>query len=187
MIAAGGNVPPNILVFRGGKYWKFDNRPTKDKPFGDLLDGALKAKPKWKGIHFPGAVGNYLEDMLIVFKNKYSQYSPEDEPKAKDKPIIPKVIETPDEPELNPEDRGALIPLDDKKNRYGKIQKDKVCAVKVVQNRMFWSGKCRKVGEDVNNFPPDIIAAIKPKDNNWYFFDENGKYCKRMDGNTEKV
>lgn len=58
VIRAGGVHDGIIYVFRGGKQWKFNNRPKDDKPFGDLINGGYRAKTNWTDIYFPGGAGS---------------------------------------------------------------------------------------------------------------------------------
>ena len=174
-------------MFRGGKIWKFNNRPKPNKPFGDLVEGGQLAKNKYPGIHTPGAVGHNGPKFLIVYKDKWSQWLPNGINDLLDEPIITKEFEIPDEPEFNPEDAGALIPTNESSAQYAKIMKNKVCHLVIIKKTMFWRGECLPVTDDPNNFPPHIIAAIKAKDNIWYYFDKTGKHCKRADKSRQKV
>ena len=92
-INGGSNYPPNIMIFRGGKYWKFDNKPEKDKPFGNLVEGQVPARLSFPGIHFPGGTGHQKPDkFIIVYKDRWSRWKPEgnegtgDEPEGDEKP-----------------------------------------------------------------------------------------------------
>lgn len=67
------------MVFRDGKRWIFDNKPSKNKPLGDLIDGGLAAKSKWKGIHFPGAAQQHHHYFIMVYKNRWSRWRVSDE------------------------------------------------------------------------------------------------------------
>lgn len=192
-INAGGNYPPLIVVFKGGKLYKFNNRPKPNKPFGDLVEGPVPAKSKYPGIHPPGAVGHNENNFLIVYRKHWSQWLPNGFNDILDEPIITKEFEIPDQLETDLEDAGALIPTNEtnpKQPEYAKILGNKVCYVVIKKNKLYWKdsdNKCRVVTEDKNNFPPYIVAAIKPKDNNWYFFRRDGKYCKRADKNYKEV
>jgi hypothetical protein len=182
VIKAGGVYNDIIHVFRGGKQWRFDNKPTEDKPFGNLLDGAYKAKNNWTGIHFPGGAGDYGPGAFVmVYKNKWSKWGkPSKTPVAGD--IRDHPIGKQDDDDLaDHPDPGALILVDPKKGRYGKIKGPNVCFLFIRNNVANWDGKCKPVGEDEYNFPPDIIAAALNKDKDWYFVERNGTYCKRKD------
>jgi hypothetical protein len=184
-IIAGGNYLTFIFVFRGGKYWQFDNKPKLKKPLGNLIEGGSMAKNRWPGIHFPGAIGNNGDNFIIVYKEKWIQWLPNGEIDVEEGSIGEKVIEIPDEPEGNEIDSGALIPIDGKE-KYGKVHQNKVCFVIIKNNKCFWSGECLTFTEDPNRFPPNIIAYIRAGYKNRYFFDNNGKYCKRpIYSNTE--
>ncbi len=172
---------------RGGKFWRFDNKPKPKKPFGDLVDGAQQAKGKLPGIHFPGAFGNNNKNFMMIYKNKWSQWLPNGFNDVVDEPIVTKEEEIPDKPEISDSDSGALIPIDENSGKYAKISKNNVCYIVIKKNKCFWSGKCLPVTEDKNKFPPNIIAAIKSKDNDWYYFNKVGKYCKRKDKDSNEV
>jgi hypothetical protein len=78
-INAGANVPPIIMFFRGGKYWKFDDKPKPNKPFGNLIEGQVPANLDYPGIHFPGGAGHQKPDKFImVYKDKWSRWKPTD-------------------------------------------------------------------------------------------------------------
>ena len=166
------------------------------------MDGGSPAKKKLPGLNLPGAVGHNENKFLIVYPNHWSQWLPNGFNDILDEPIVEKEFEIPDQPETDPEDSGALIPLSltpngtkidpeqTKEHQYGKIMKNKVCYVKIKKNKLYWNDsdrKCSAVSEDPHNFPPDIVAAIKPKDNHWYFFNKGGKYCKRKDQDYKEV
>ncbi len=157
------------------------------KPLGNLVEGAIQAKDKWPGIHFPGGVGNNLDNFIIIYDNKWSQWLPNGTIDVEEESIVEKVVEIPDEPEGSHLDSGALVPIDKKKSKYAKIRKNEVCYLVIKKNKCYWSGKCLNVKDDENKFPPNIIAAIKSKDNNWYYFNEEGKYCKRPHKDKKEV
>lgn len=317
-MSAGGTVPPYIYVFKKGKYWKFDDKPKKGKPLGDLVEGGIRATIKFPGMHLPGGISHNGPALVIVYRTKWAQWAPkggkgskpsakEGEPGAEEgapasgegepgdeggapgteeagpgageggsgagkgtpgtkggkpgtkgsEPIdisdTPIGNDTDKEPEPDLEDIGALIlvqwpkssggkpgsddsgpddgsqpsdgsspgdgsgpddgssPGDDGsgkgpgkgkgkgkgndgepsspgKWRWAKIMDKKVCYVTIENNKMYWDGQCKQVTDDKNNFPPDIVAAIKtPKSKIWYYFDRNGKYCKRKDGDYTQV
>ena len=188
VIKAGGNHNGLIYVFRGGKQWKFDNKPKDDKPFGELISGAYKAKNNWSDIHFPGGVGEYDNNFIMVYKKKWSKWKGENPIGAnagdlRDYPIGELVDE---EPEMNA-DSGALILTDPIKNRFAKIKANQVCYLIIRNNLAKWDGKCKPLINDVNKFPPNIIAAIETSDNFWYFIDGNGTYCRRHKKDLEEV
>ena len=86
-INAGTNFDPIIIVFRGGKYWKFDNKPEAGKPFGNLVEGQVPAKLDYPGIYFPGGAGLQKPDkFLMVYKNKWSRWKPTSPGGPGDKP-----------------------------------------------------------------------------------------------------
>jgi hypothetical protein len=87
--------------------------------------------------------------------------------------------ELPDEPDGDDKDGGALINSDVNNGKYAKIKDQYICHYLIKDKKLFTSGKCVPVSEDDRKYPPHIIAAIKPKDNNWYFLNKEGKYCKR--------
>lgn len=344
-ITAGSNYLNFIFVFRGGKYWKFDNKPKPNKPFGELVDGGIPAKNKWPGIHFPGGAGAEKSNFIMIYESKWSRWKhnqnnkpvgdnyieddsnddsdgvkpsqenkqnvdeenptdgnfgddstdsipssgnskgtkpnkkgnqqtddedsehpkPEDigddsgddssggtkpnknggkgnnpntggkepnknesdednptdgdsggteteeseilSPKPTRKPtgsgatqgkldesdindINDEPIreeELPDEPAGDDSDAGALI--DDEDNVGAKIQikGNKVCNFIIKKNKMYSNGKCVSIEEDKHKYSPDIIAALKAKDKNWYFVNKEGQYCKRKDKVNDKV
>jgi hypothetical protein len=260
---------PSIYVFRGGKYWKFNNKPAPTKPFGDLVEGAKSAEDKWPGIHIPGGAGFENSNFIMIYKTRWSRWTPnktkgsegkqdknpddsdgsEDDsnggPKGgKGKPsgsnqdgdqdrsdgeptgssggkgnpsgsnnkspvvnIDTNEIKDTFEEAIQDEDEaqspdsiysfdkgsdidkgaGALINVEPNKGRYAKVSGDQICYF-VIKNKMcFRSGKCTSVTEDKNNFPPNILAAFKARDKNWYFINKNGKYCKRADNSFNEV
>ncbi len=110
MINAGGNLeePPFIYLFRGGKYWTFDNKPKKNKPIGDLVEGAKPAKIKWPGIRFPGAFGSNNENPIMVYNNTWSQWLPNDDNDIDEEPII-EVEDSPGVGVILPHNRVAIV------------------------------------------------------------------------------
>jgi hypothetical protein len=129
-----------------------------------------------------------MENPMVVYKKKWSEWSPNGTKEVLDEPIESKVVELPDEPDDDISDRGALIPVDKPNAKYAKILADKTCYVKIKENKAFWSGKCRPTTEEEHNFPPEIVAAIKPNgDPNWYFIDPNGQFCKRPENSPANV
>ena len=71
-ISSGTNFSPFLYVFRGAKYWKFNNRPKAGKPFGDIVEGGKLAADKWPDIHFPGGAGYRKASFVMIYKNKWS-------------------------------------------------------------------------------------------------------------------
>ena len=198
-------------MFRGGKYWQFDNKPKPDKPFGELVDGAKPAKDKWKAIHFPCGVCTINENMIVVYKNIWSKYT-SDKTKGEtnliddqtslilndtsqpsietlDLPINEPIRDPllPDDPPKEVNDGGALINPDKEDPTYRKINGDRVCRYVLKNDKCLRKGKCITVEDDKNKYPARIVAAIKSSDNNWYFVNKNGKHCQRKDGSTEEV
>jgi len=108
-IVAGGDVPPFIFVFRGGKYWKFDNKPEKNKPFGSLIEGALPAKSKWPGIRFPGAFGKNKDRPIMVYNRTWSQWLPNGDNDIDDESIIEIAEDTPGTGVVLPNNRIAIV------------------------------------------------------------------------------
>jgi hypothetical protein len=186
-VSAGGNYKTDIFVFRGGKYWQFDNKPKRKKPLGSLVEGAVLAKNKWPGIHFPGGIGNNGDNFIIIYANKWSEWTPDGQKIVDEEDIKEKKIEIPDEPDGKIDDSGALVLTDEQNGKFAKISRNRVCYLLIKNNKCYWSGKCLNVNEDEYKFPPNIIAAIKPKDNNWYYFNKDGKYCKRQDKDFSEV
>lgn len=234
-INAGGNYPPHIFVFRGGKYWEFDNIPKPGKPFGELVKGQKKAAEKWPNIHFPGGAAPLIPDknpdkphFVMVYKNKWSRWTPEgpqlqkdgdivttplpgeeepatgteealpaegpsdlDQPKREpDNNVVDDPIENeelPDEPDGDPADTNAIFNDDPNPDSRTQVKGGTVCNLLFRENKLYRVSKCHPVGEDSHNYPPDIVAAIQPKDKNWYFISNIGKYCIRKDKNYEKV
>jgi hypothetical protein len=84
-------------------------------------------------------------------------------------------------------DSGALIITPEMEGRYIKVVENEVCYYLIRDNQCYKIGKCSPVNEDEHNFPPNIIAAIKTRDNIWYYFDTNGKYCERPDEDYNEV
>jgi len=334
-IISGSNYPPDIYVFRGEKYWKFDNEPKPNKPFGELVEGEVPAKTKWPSIHFPGGAGYQKLNFIMIYKTQWSRWRPNknsksdgedsdgdypddrisdwdtprknsggkgnklynndnrDNPDGDDSGIenlndtnsngvepskgkpsnnqnnsntnrsdddnqsetdfkgkIPtnnytnedntsdsddsettkshikgvksiksggkpskgkldgnefsgdklsnsdindikdeqiREEEVPDEPDGDGVDMGALVSHDDNVGAKTEIKGDKVCNLLIKNNKAYFTGKCISIDEDKNNFPPNIVAAIKLKDKNWYFINREGKYCKRKDETYKKV
>jgi hypothetical protein len=104
-----------------------------------------------------------------------------------EEPIRNEEGDIPDEPDSRDQDAGALIPIDPNKGKFAKVSDEKVCYLVIKDNTANWVEKCVPVSEDKNKFPPNIIAFVKPKDKNNYFFDKSGKYCKRPDRSNEEV
>jgi hypothetical protein len=180
-------------MFRGGKQWKFDNKPKPNKPFGELIDGGKPAKINWPGIHFPGGTGSLNRKFIIIYRKKWSLWVKE----KTESDYIPSEGDLKDqligEPEEEEEsegdvrDSGALIPVDDQIGKYAKIKNENVCYLTIGLNNAYWMGNCVPVKEDKNQFPPNIIGAILTKDHNWYYFNKEGKYCKRPERTTNEV
>ena len=185
-IVAGGTVPPYLIVFKKGKYWKFDDNPTKGKPLGELVEGNIKISIKYPGMHLPGGVSHNGPALVIVYNTKWAQWKPTDPDVGKSNAVD--IIDTPisderaKEPEGDLKDIGALIIVDKIKFRYAKIMDEKVCHVIIKGEKCYWDGQCKPVTEDENQFPPNIVAAALTRTKIWYFFDREGKHCKREDG-----
>lgn len=77
-LTLSGSTSPRIWVFRGGKFWVFDNKVSDKKPFGELLDGAKIAGDLWDGIHFPGGAGFDGPNFIMVYKRKWSRWTTDD-------------------------------------------------------------------------------------------------------------
>jgi hypothetical protein len=296
VINAGGNYGPHIFVFRGGKYWDFDNKPKPNKPFGELVRGQVPAKEHWPGLRLPTGVSDKDKDFVVVYKDKWSRWTPDgkksgtdkdiekegslapnrdkkkpkkpgdpDEPdeegsadtnereskkkpqkggkggkggKGKDKgnggkgkgpkkkgdPDLPdeegsadnderdgtpdeeesaalerdpqkplnkdekiEDEEIPDEPDGDPADMGAIFNNDPNPDVRTHIKADNVCNLLFRENKLYQNGKCVNVDEDRHAYPPDLVAVVKNRDKDWYFVNNDGKYCKRKDKNYEKV
>ena len=86
-IDSGGNYGKSIVVFRGGKFWQFNNAPKKDKPFGDVEEGAVAAKRQWPGVAFPGGVCHDNNHMMIVYDKKWSKWAPSGEIEVDNEPF----------------------------------------------------------------------------------------------------
>ena len=84
-----------------------------------------------------------------------------------------------EEPDGRDSDAGALIPIDELNGRFAKVIESKVCYLVIKMNKALWTGDCIPVSQDQNNFPANIVAAVKNDDNDWYYFDKNSKFCKR--------
>ena len=189
MIKAGGVHDGIIYIFRGGKQWKFDNRPKEDKPFGDLINGGYRARTNWTDIHFPGGVGSHLGGFIMIYRNKWSKWMRENKgPSNGDLRDLPIGEREAVDPELdNTSDLGALALVDPKKHSYRKIKGSLVCPLKIKDNHANWEGQCKPVGEEEHNYPPEIIAAIKTSEQFWYLVNKEGKYCRRKESKTEEV
>ena len=200
-ISSGGSGLEGIYLFRGGKYWLFDNKPKPNKPFGDLLKGSKPANGKWPGIHFPGGVCVLGKDLILVYKNLWNKFQGGVPPGGKegvldgyrggpeklslgDDPIRDE--EEPDKPKGD-EEGGAVINPDPRDPTHRKIKGNRVCRFIIKEQKCFRRGHCITVDEDQNHYPPQIIAAIKTSDNNWFFVNKKGQFCQRKDGSTEKV
>ncbi len=254
-----------IYVFRGGKYWKFNNKPKPNEPFGDLVDGGVLAKNKWPGIRFPGGAAFDGNKLIMVYKNKWSRWRPRsrnqgsssgptggeldtenpdmttdsgikdlhptrsisDDTGATEngvkniqvttesiendyneielesdgqngiKPIYSDIIEIseqpireeeiPDEPNGDEINAGALIPPENNDGKYTKIKENRVCFYVIKKEKLHLSGKCITLDQNDHKYPANTVAAIKPEDNNWYFINNEGKYCKRADKVYDEV
>ena len=73
-----GDTSPRVWVFRGGKFWVFDNKIAKKKPLGELLEGSKIAADLWDGIHFPGGAGFDGPNFIMVYKKKWSRWTLDD-------------------------------------------------------------------------------------------------------------
>lgn len=88
-IDSGGNLASNhIIIFRDGKKWVFNNKPTVGRPFGDLLDGDKPAKDTYKGIHFPGGAAPQGNNFIMIYKDKWSKWKPDGEVHLLEEPIL---------------------------------------------------------------------------------------------------
>jgi hypothetical protein len=136
----------------------------------------------------------------MVYKNKWSLWksteadsesgSDSDRNKSSegdvfDEPIIEKEVLT-DKDEDN-SDSGALINIDERIGKYAKIRDSNVCYLVISNNKCNWLGKCVSITEDKNNYPQNTIAAVKARSMEWYYFNREGKYCKRADKSNAKV
>ncbi|CAG2108645.1 unnamed protein product, partial [Medioppia subpectinata] len=101
-----------------------------------------------------------------------------------DEPILDKGDDDDEDGDVG--NAGALINVDIAGARYAKIKGDQVCNLQITYNQSVWIGDCRPALTDAEQFPPFIVAAIKGRDRNWYYFDEKGKYCKRAEGTRDK-
>ncbi len=107
-VNAGGNYMDFILVFRGGKYWHFNNKPEKNKPFGDLVTGAIPANTKWPGIHFPGGIGKNKDNLFNIYDKTWSQWLPNGDI-DNDEEAIKEVEDSPGTAVVLPNNRIAII------------------------------------------------------------------------------
>jgi hypothetical protein len=168
-----------IYVFRGGKYWAFDDKHQKNKPFGDLIAGPLPALDKWKDIKLPSAMGCKDGNLVVIVNNKWSEWGPDGKVIIADQ-SIGKGNGTDD-------DLGALVLVNEAECRFAKVMDNKVCYYVMKYDRLYTKGECAPVGKDENNFPPDIVAAVKTNDDMWYFFNKKGEYCQRRTGDFNEV
>lgn len=173
-----------IYIFRGGKYWKFDDKTRNKLPLGQLIEGPIDAKEKWPGIKLPAAMGQNGDNFFTVIKNKYQEWHPNGTKVGNEKQIEEKPLEPPDEADGNPDDAGALLCLTDK--LWAKIKNNEVCYASPKKKRLYWEG-CLPVTEDDHQFPPNIIAAVKTANDVWYYFDKEAKHCKRQEGDYSRV
>ncbi len=165
-----------------------------------MIEGGLQAKDKWQGIHISGGSSYFKTSFVMVYKNKWSLWksteadsesgsdldsSNSSEGDVFDEPIIEKEVLT-DKDEDN-SDSGALINIDERIGKYAKIRDNNVCYLVITNNKCNWLGKCVPVTEDKNNYPQNTIAAIKARSMEWYYFNREGKYCKRADKSNAKV
>jgi hypothetical protein len=104
---------PFIIIFRGGKYWQFDNKPEEGKPFGTLVTGGTLARIKWPAIRFPGGVGNNKDKFIVIYDKTWSQWFPNGDLEFDQQPIV----ENEDSP-------GTAVVLPD--NRIAIVIKDEV-------------------------------------------------------------
>jgi hypothetical protein len=173
-------------------YWKFDNNYSPKKPFGEVLEGGVPAKHKWPGIHFPGGTSWQKKNFIIIYKNKWSRWKPpgaegdagDGQGAGDEKPSDDGSGD--DSPSDDGTD-GALILVDPSANKYAKIKGKDVCYLTIKQNVAKWKGRCKPTKDDEMKFPPDIIAAVKNKDNDWHFVEKKGTYCKRKDDSRDEV
>ena len=212
-ISAGGSLRPHIYIFKNKKYFLFDNKPKVNKPFGELVSGNLVTVTRFEGMHTPGGVSHTGNDdaLVIVYNTKWAQWATP-APTAgtagtagtnaspgtatiSGTATIPKSIDVSEQPigleesELNGNDTdlGALIPIDLKIWKFAKIIETNVCYVVIENDKCFWDQKCKPVNEDQNQFPANIVGAVKTSKNLWYYFDRNGKYCVRPNGHNNPV
>ena len=78
-IDSGGNKDNIIFVFRGGKFWQFDNKPQNGKPLGNVVKGNIYADKLWDGIHFPAGIGYNGQNLLAIYDKTCQQWAPKEE------------------------------------------------------------------------------------------------------------
>ena len=160
-----------------------------DPDFSKLVSDDINPAEKWPG--FDPNYGRFFAEnnllCVIIDNERYSCWSP-DGTKVVDNKLIgepdPGLLD--EEPE-DDSDAGALVNPEDNNGKYARIRGRKVCTLTIEDEDMYLLGECLDVKDEPHNYPPDIVAAIKPKDNNWYFFNRFGRYCKRPNGSTQEV
>lgn len=151
-----------------------------------MISDSFEASKKWIGFQPNNgrffAINGYL---FVVIENSWDRWLPNGQKDISHEQIGASEIETEDEPNGDESDSGAIIKVEN--NKYAKVIGNKVCNLYFKDNEISLSRKCVPIAEDKNGFPPNIVSAIKTKDNNWYFINKNGKYCKRTDKNNSGV
>ena len=177
----------NLYVF--GPKPKSDTKKSGDPVFSRLVSDEIKPSEKWPG--FDPNYGRFFAEKnllcVIIEAQRYSCWGPDGTQVVDNRPIGEPDYDPPDEEQGDDSNAGALINPEDNNGKYARIRGKKVCSLTIEDEEMYNLGQCLDVSADPRKFPPDIVAAIKPKDNNWYFFNKNGKYCKRADGSTKEV
>ena len=189
VIRGAGNRWPLIYILRGGKYWIFDNKPLIDnKPLGELLEGSSSVYEKWPGIHIPGGNSYYKTAFIMVYRTKWSLWDNKSGDLFDNLIMNRTGLESDGEEGIGDDtSSGALINVDVRRSRFAKISGHQVCNFHVNNRTAVWIGKCVDVDKDPEMFPPNIIAAIKSKDNHWYYLNKKAFYCKRESGLRHKV
>ena len=182
-----------LYVFTHLNVYVFDPRgklnQNMDPKFTKLVSDNIRPSERWPG--FDPNYGRFFakdNHLCVIIENiKYSCWTPDGHQIVKERPIGEPDYEIPDQLEDNSGDAAALINPEDNGGKYSRIRANKVCDLIIENEEMFFIGQCSDVSSDSRQFPPNIIAAIKPKDNNWYFFNKNAKYCKRPQNSVSKV
>jgi hypothetical protein len=188
----------NIYLFTKNKLYVFDSKSTiepgsedLETKFLDMISDNIVPSKRWLGFEpNDGRFFAHNNDLCNIIDNKkYTCWGVDGNEYATDQPIEEPEEELPDEPDGDYKDAGALINGDgnDKSFSFIQIRGDRVCDIIIENKKLFTIGKCKSIDEEEHKFPADIIAAIKTKNNNFYFISKDGTYCKRAEKTYGKV
>lgn len=155
--------------------------PLSDARFSDLTPETIKASEKWVG--FDTNKGRFFaikNELCNILDNKFNCWYSNGKQTQIEEEIGEPEVEAPDEPDGDNKDAGALINSEDNDGNYAKIKGNKVCYYVIEENKLYLISKCVSVADDDHNYSPNIIAAVRPKSWNYYYINNDGKYCKRQ-------